>query len=359
MLQIMTQPFIRDVPELASHLGGLIAQIPVGRVTTYGRLAQALGDPVASRWVGHFGMHHRHGRDCVCHRVVRATGDLGLYIDGETAEKARRLADEGVTVQGTGADEMRVDLNRFGFDDFRTERPLARLRRLQHDLAAKVRLSRRSRFPQLVGGVDVSYASAVRFSPEGQLSPEGSSTDWAVAAYALVDAGDGSLVWSTTVSRRVVFPYITTYLTFRELPILLELLDKVRRAGRDCPVIMVDGTGILHPRRAGIASFLGVMAAQPTVGVIKKRLCGRVDLEGMKHLESRPIMLGNRLDERPAGAAIRPTRKGHRAIFVSPGHRVDLDFGTELVRQMLFGQRLPQPLYEADRLSRAVARRLK
>lgn len=348
----MPQTLVTDVPDLAQCLVGLLEQIPVGRVTTYGRLAEALGDQIAARWVGHFGLHHRHERDCVCHRVVRAGGRLGQYVDGDTAEKARRLTAEGILVEGKSANEMLVDLDRFAFDDFRTDRPLARLRWLQHQLAAKVRLSHRTRIPRLVAGVDVSYAPGGKFSTNGS---EESATDRAVAAYVLVDSRDGSVVWSTTLSRPAVFPYITTYLTFRELPILLELLEKVRSAGRDCPVIMVDGTGILHPRRAGIASFLGVAAAWPSVGVIKKRLCGRVDLDGMKHLESRRIML----DGRPVGTAIRPTAKGHRPIYVSPGHRVNLDFATELARQMLFGQRLPQPLHEADRLSRAVARELR
>ncbi|MBN2296146.1 MAG: endonuclease V [Pirellulales bacterium] len=345
----MPHPLVPLVPNLAKNLGDLLSQIPAGRVTTYGRLAQALGDSIASRWVGHFGLHHSHDGNCHCHRVVRATGHLGLYVAGDTAAKARRLSKEGVIVEGTRPEEMRVDLNRYEFDDFQTDYPLKKLRRLQHDLAAKVRLSRRTRIPPQVAGVDVSYTPSARGS-SGE-----SSTDWAVAAYVLVDSDNGSVVWSTTVSRPAVFPYITTYLTFRELPILLELMKKVHRAGRDCPVIMVDGTGILHPRRAGIASFLGVAAAQPTVGVIKKRLCGRVDIDDMRHLESRPVML----DEQQVGAAIRPTRGSHRPIFVSPGHRVDIDFATELARRMLFGRRLPQPLYEADRLSRSVARNLR
>ena len=344
----MSQPLVPQIPDLAHCLGKLLAQIPAGCVTTYGRLAEALGDPIASRWVGHYALHHRHDKDCVCHRVVRATGHLGLYASGDTLEKSRRLADEGIPVEGQSVDEMRVDLDRFAFDDFQTGRPLLRLRRLQHELAAKVRLYHRTRIPRLVAGVDVSYV------PKGKLSAGESATDRAVAAYVLVDSSDGSVVWSTTVSHPVVFPYITTYLTFRELPILLVLLEKVRNAKRDCPVIMVDGTGILHPRRAGIASFLGVAAAWPTIGVIKKQLCGRVDLDGMKHLDSRPIIL----DNRPVGTAILPTPKGHRPIFVSPGHCVNIDFATQLTRQMLFGQRLPQPLYEADRLSRAVAREL-
>ena len=324
-----------DIPDLNDCLRSLLAQIPAGRVTTYGRLAQTLGDPIAARWVGHYAMHHAHRRGCNCHRVVQATGRLGLYITGRAADKARRLGGEGVPVDDTRLDGPAVDLERFLFDDFQTTRPLAGLRELQRELAAKVRLSRRSRMPRLVGGVDVSYASA----------------DCATAAYALIDSRDGELVWSTTVGRPAAFPYITTYLTFRELPILLELLSKVREAGKSCPVLMVDGTGTLHPRRAGIASFLGVAAAWPTIGVIKKRLCGQVDLANMKHLESRTITLGGR----PTGVAIRPTPQGHSEIFVSPGHRVNLDFATKLTRQMLVGRRLPAPIYHADRISRAVA----
>ena len=81
-----------------------------------------------------------------------------------------------------------------------------------------------------------------------------------IAAYALVETASGQLVWSTTVRRRVVFPYITTYLSFREIPILLDLLDEVRSAGRMAEVLLVDGSGILHHRHAGIASHLGVVA---------------------------------------------------------------------------------------------------
>ena len=102
-----------------------------------------------------------------------------------------------------------------------------------------------------------------------------------MAAYALVETETGRLVWSATVRRRVAFPYISTYLSFREIPIYLDLLDEVRAAGRLSEVLLVDGSGILHHRHAGVASHLGVVASLPTVGVTKKLLCGRVDIEGM------------------------------------------------------------------------------
>ena len=160
--------------------------------------------------------------------------------------------------------------------------------------------------PKLVGGVDVAY-------PQPELG---------VAAYALVETGTGQLVWSTTVRRRVTFPYISTYLSFREIPILLDLLDEVRAAGRMADVLLVDGSGILHQRHAGIASHLGVVASVATVGVTKKLLCGRVDIKGMRPGESRPVVH----DEQLIGVALRPTAGSLRPIFISPGHRVDVAF---------------------------------
>jgi deoxyribonuclease V len=298
-------------------------------VTTCGELAEALGDPIAARWVGHFMLHHEHDADCACHRVVRAGGQLGPYIaDNVTGSaKLQRLADERVAaLQGV------VDLERFAFRDFRCGRPLARLRKIQADVRRRIVVRPRRRIPKLVGGVDVAYTSP----------------RVGMAAYALVETESGQLIWSTAVRRRVVMPYISTYLSFREIPILLDLLDAVRSAGRLAEVLLVDGTGILHQRLAGIASHLGVAASLATVGVTKKLLCGSVDIKGMAAGESRPVVY----QERPVGIALRPTAGSQRPIFVSPGHRVDLTFCERLVRLLLRGRRLPEPLYCADRLSR-------
>jgi deoxyribonuclease V len=152
----------------------------------------------------------------------------------------------------------------------------------------------------------------------------------------------------------VRFPYISSYLSFRELPLLLDLLDEVRAAGQLSPVVLVDGTGILHPRHAGIASHLGVLAAVATVGVTKKLLCGKVQGGDMRPLEARPVVL----DDRPTGIALRPTAGSLRPIYVSAGHGVDLAFAERLVRRLLLGRRLPEPLYWADRLSRRCAKNL-
>ena len=176
-----------------------------------------------------------------------------------------------------------------------------------------------------------------------------------MAAYALVEVATGELLWSTTIRRAAGFPYISSYLTFRELPLLIELIDTVRAQDRIAPVILVDGTGILHPRRAGIASHLGVVTGLPTIGVTKKLLCGQVDIAGLQPLESRPVVL----DDQPVGAAIRSTSGSRRPLFISPGSGLNLASAEQIVRAVLSGRRLPLPLYWADRLSRNHAKNLR
>ena len=281
---------VLDIPDLPAQLRQLMAHVPAGKVTTCGELARTLGNPIAARWVGHFLLHHVHDTECPCHRVVRAEGVLGPYIAGGEAAKARQLRAEGVEVcQGI------VDLSRYGIADFVSDHPLeAVLRRVQGRILSKVRIVPRRQMPGLVGGVDVSYANG----EEG------------IAAYALVAVASGELVWSATVRRRVVFPYITSYLTFRELPILMELLGEVRAAGTGA-VLLVDGSGILHHRHAGIATHLGVVAGLPTIGVTKRLLCGQANIEGMRPLEARPVLH----EDRPIGVALRPTAGSRRPIF--------------------------------------------
>jgi deoxyribonuclease V len=224
------------------------------------------------------------------------------------------------------------------FDQFETARPLEALSRQQSALLQRLSVRDEPQPPALVAGVDVSYAG-----------------DEGVAAYALLDLAAGELLWTTLLRRRVTFPYITSYLAYRELPLLLELLDVAGREDRRADVVMVDGSGILHPRGAGVASQLGIVADVPTIGVTKKLLCGRVDLTDMAPGESRPITI----DQRQAGVAIRHRPKSPRPLFVSPGHRVSIKTADQVTRRLLLGRALPEPIYWADRLSRSAAKAAK
>jgi deoxyribonuclease V len=318
----------RHPPDVQRELRDLMRQVPRGKATTCGALAEALGNVVASRWIGAFLREHNHTARCPCHRVVLISGELGGYFSGDVAEKARRLQQEGVTLV-----DGRVDLAACGHFQFESSRPLETLAVQQRSLLGRLRLEYDGPPPSLAAGVDVSYAG-----------------DEGVAAYALIELDTGKLLWSTTLRRRVTFPYISSYLAYRELPLLLELLDAARREDRLADVVLVDGSGILHPRGAGIASQLGIVGGVPTIGVTKKLLCGKVKLAGMRPREMRPVE-GN--DGRPIGFAVRHRPKSPRPLFISPGHGVSVAMSGDLVDKLLLGRNLPEPIYWADRLSRA------
>ncbi len=322
-----------ELPDLPRCLAELLKQIPRGRVTTYGALADALGSEAAAQWVGHWMIHHDHGPRCTCHRVVRADGSLGKYLAGDTSVKAGRLLAEGVVLDDDRVPAVPLET----FRAFRTTRPLAELRQMQEKLGRQVSLRGRKTMPVTVAGVDVSYAG-----------------DRGIGAYVLWKIGSNEIAWSTTVSLEIAFPYMTGFLAFRELPVLLALVDAARTARQIADVVIVDGSGVLHPRGIGVASHFGLLAALPTIGVSKKLLCGDVDLKGMLCGEARPVLL----DGRRRGTALRATAGSRRPIFISPGHRIGLDMAEAIVRRQLQGRRLPEVQYWADRLSRIEGRRI-
>ena len=321
------------IPDMDGRLARLVDQIPPGRVSTCGRLAKALGDVAAARWVGHFLLHHDHAANCPCHRVVRADGQLGNYVTNDVQDKARLLRGEGISISSG-----KIDIAQFVFDDFASDRPLVSLRAWQQQVAHSVSTqpphpsqppdARQAR----LAAVDVSYAVP----------------NQATAAYVLFDLATFEKLWSFTITRAVAFPYISSYLAFRELPLYVELLDKVRSLDRLADVLLVDGSGILHPRRAGIACCLGVVADVPTVGITKKRLCGEVERTDLPPGGSCHVVIDGQI----VGSAIRSSPRSKKPIYVSPGHRTDVALSLDLVRTTLGTRRLPEPIYWADRLSR-------
>ena len=202
---------------------------------------------------------------------------------------------------------------------------------MQEEVSERISLRGRRTMPNTVAGVDVSYSG-------------GRGT----GAYVLWDLASEQKLWAAMVSQEVVFPYITGFLAFRELPILFALIEAAQAAGQLADVMIVDGSGILHPRGVGIACHLGVLTSLPTIGVSKKLLCGRVNLAGMVPEEARPVLI----DGKRRGVALRATAGSRRPIFISPGHRIGVDMAELIVRRQLRGRRLPEVQYWADRLSR-------
>lgn len=142
------------------------------------------------------------------------------------------------------------------------------------------------------------------------------------------------------------FPYKSGFLAFREGPAILGALRKVGPPD----VILVDGQGIAHPRGAGIASHIGVIANAPTIGCAKSRLIGDFDEPG----ESRGSWTYLYTDKKRLhriGVVLR-TRSNVRPLFVSPGHLIDIESCIRIVLGCLSGYRIPEPLRRADMLSK-------
>jgi deoxyribonuclease V len=143
------------------------------------------------------------------------------------------------------------------------------------------------------------------------------------------------------VEREIPFPYIPGLLSFREIPMLLDAWDALAQKP---DVLMVDGIGIAHPRRLGIASHLGLMLGIPTIGIAKSVLVGIY-----QEPDAAPGSTANLIDPKTGevlGAALR-TKRNVKPVFVSPGHLITLEESVELARACVRVHRLPEPTRQA------------
>lgn len=138
----------------------------------------------------------------------------------------------------------------------------------------------------------------------------------------------------------VELPYIPGFLAFREAPNLIKAYQKLQHSP---DLIMVDGHGIAHPRRLGIASQLGVLLNKPTMGVAKKVLTGKYEEPDLAKGSVQPLM--SRSEH--IGNVIR-TKDKVKPVFVSPGHLMDLETATAIALQTAIKHKLPEPTRLAD-----------
>ncbi|SPJ33525.1 deoxyribonuclease V [Kushneria phyllosphaerae] len=138
-------------------------------------------------------------------------------------------------------------------------------------------------------------------------------------------------------------PYIPGLLSFRELPAALEAFEQLSITP---DLLMVDGMGIAHPRRLGIAAHLGLWLDIPAIGVGKSRLCGRND----EVPEARGSWVPLTHRNETIGAVLR-TREQVKPLYISIGHRISLERSIHWVMQCLTRYKLPEPTRQADRLA--------
>jgi deoxyribonuclease V len=144
-----------------------------------------------------------------------------------------------------------------------------------------------------------------------------------------------AVVESTVAEERVEFPYVPGFLSFREAPLLLAAWERLSLTP---DLVVVDAQGIAHPRRLGLASHLGLFLDVPTIGCAKSVLCGRHGDPGEEPGASAFLLDNGEV----IGAALR-TKRGTKPVYVSIGHKVDLEAALRWVMACCHGYRLPEP----------------
>jgi len=189
---------------------------------------------------------------------------------------------------------------------------------IQKDLSRSLRIEKlETQHIQYIGGLDVSYVD-----------------DYALGVLVILD-NKLNIVEIINQKARVEFPYIPGLLAFREAPVILECL---RKSSVEPDILILDGQGIAHPRKFGIASHIGVLLDIPSIGVAKNRLYGTCE---------KPVHVG---DAEPIYDEIGGligycylSKRNTNPIYISPGHLCDPDSAMLFIKSLMRGYKLPEP----------------
>lgn len=206
---------------------------------------------------------------------------------------------------------------------------LAQLKLLQQQLANQVSLvDDFNPAIKLVGGTDVGFEQG------------GTITR---AAIVILTFPDFEVVEYNIARLETNFPYIPGYLSFREYPALQKAWQQLKHKP---DLLLVDGQGVAHPRRLGIASHLGLLLDIPKIGVAKRKLCGQFVPQSKKAGNVTPL-----LDKQEQIGWVLQSKDNCNPLFVSAGHRISQDRALHWVKQCLRGYRLPEPTRWADAIA--------
>lgn len=294
----------------------LVRQIPDGKISTYGAVAKALGDIVASRAVGRMMNQNPDADTMPCYKIVHSDGKLGGFGRG-IDDKIRRLKADNILVK----DGKIVDFDNVLFEDFQTDYPLKKLRQQQIELSKKVELENGFGEIKTVAGIDVAY-------------PKNEFED-ACGACVIMDYKTKEIIEKKTISWETNFPYISTYLFYREFPVIFELVNILKT---DPTVFMFDGNGILHPYGIGLATQAGIMLDKPSIGVAKSLLYGDV--------KNKLVFI----DGEKRGITHYSSERIKRPVFVSPG-KISFDTSYKIVKHFS-KYKIPEPLRQAHILAK-------
>ncbi len=192
---------------------------------------------------------------------------------------------------------------------------------LQRRMAAQVIKIGEVSAPNFIAGVDISL---------------GKASGVARGAVVVLSYPELKVVEAKVAEGPLSFPYVPGLLSFREAPLTLAACEQLSLTP---DLFLVDGQGLAHPRRFGLACHLGLFLDKPTIGCAKSLLCG--------HYEEPALEVGSYTEigdnDETIGAVLR-TKAGMKPVYVSIGHEVDLPAAIYWVMQCCRGHRVPEPL---------------
>jgi len=191
---------------------------------------------------------------------------------------------------------------------------------LQRKLACRVQRTKLKKRPKLVAGLDCA------FSRDGRRI---------IACCVVTKLPDFELLEKTSAVRKAAFPYIPGLLSFREAPACIAAVEKLKI---EPDIFIIDGQGIAHPRRLGLAAHLGLVFDRPTIGCAKSRLTGAFRQPRSKKGSRSLLRDGGEV----IGAVVR-SRDNVKPVFVSVGNKCRLQDAVELVLACAAKYRLPEP----------------
>jgi len=191
---------------------------------------------------------------------------------------------------------------------------------IQQRLAEQVSKRSEVTTPRFIAGVDIS-------TRKGE--------EMATGAVVVLNYPELRVVETKVARDKLGLPYIPGLLSFRESPLTLAACQQLTITP---DLILVDGQGIAHPRRLGLASHLGLFLNTPTIGCAKSRLCGSHEAPGIEPGSYTEVVDRGEV----IGVALR-TKLGVKPVYISIGHKVDLQTAIYWVMNCCCGYRLPEP----------------
>ena len=193
-------------------------------------------------------------------------------------------------------------------------------REIQLKLAKKITIKPLPGTISTIAGFDVSYQN---------------NENALIAGMVILNYPSLEPIESHIIKDKITFPYIPGYLSFREAPAILQLIDSY---AKDIDVFIFDGHGLAHPRGLGIASHIGVLADIVTIGCAKKKLVGKYQLP-----EQQKGAISNLEYKGKVVARVVRTRDNVKPVFISVGNKVNLDEATKFILNCCTRYKLPEP----------------